>query len=222
MLLYETELRQARAWTAAAAGDLPAARDQLEAAADLGEEIGDLMGAAGALHGLARLGHARDVAGRLSELAAQVDGHLVTARAGYASAVAARDSEALGKVALDFEQMGAMLYAAEASAEAAVLLRRGGQPRDAAAMEQKAARLLARCEGAVTPPVQIITARVRLTPGELDTAVQAAAGRSNKQIASEMQLSVRTVESHLQHVYDKLGISGRRELGDALRDQQSA
>jgi DNA-binding CsgD family transcriptional regulator len=222
MLLYETDLRQARAWTAAAAGDLPAARDQLEAAADLGEEIGDLVGATSALHGLARLGHARDVTGRLSELATHVDGHLVTARAGYASAVADRDSEALRKVASDFEDMGAMLYAAEASAEAAVLLRRSGQSRDAAAVEQKAARLLARCEGAVTPPVQNITARVWLTPGELDTAVQAAAGRSNKQIASEMQLSVRTVESHLQRVYDKLGISGRRELGDALRDQQSA
>jgi DNA-binding CsgD family transcriptional regulator len=222
ILVNEADLLQARAWTAAAAGDLPAARDQLEAAADLGEEIGDLVGAAGALHGLARLGHARDVAGRLSELAAHVDGHLVTARAGYASAVADRDSEALRKVADDFEDMGAMLYAAEASAEAAVLLRRAGQSRDAAAMEHKAARLLARCEGAVTPPVQSITARIWLTPGELDTAVQAAAGRSNKQIASEMQLSVRTVESHLQRVYDKLGISGRRELGDALRDQQSA
>jgi FixJ family two-component response regulator len=104
------------------------------------------------------------------------------------SAVAARDYQALGKVSGDFEDMGAMLYAAEASAEAAVLLRRAGQPRDAAAAEQKAARLLARCEGAATPSVQIITARVRLTPGELDAAMQAAAGRSNKQIASDMQL----------------------------------
>jgi DNA-binding CsgD family transcriptional regulator len=222
MLTYETDLRQARAWTAAAQGNLPAARDQLEAAADLGEQIGDLIGATSALHGLARLGHARDVATRLAELATQVDGDLVTARATYASGVAAGDSEALGKVSGDFEDMGAMLYAAEASAEAAVLLRRAGQPRDSAAAEQKAARLLARCEGAITPPVQIITARVRLTPGELDAAVQAAAGRSNKQIAGDMQLSVRTVESHLQRAYEKLGVSGRHELADALREQPTA
>jgi len=222
MLTYETDLRQARAWTAAAAGDLPAARQQLQAAADLGEQIGDLIGATSALHGLARLGHASDAATRLAALATQVDGDLVTARATYAGAAAARDSQALGKVSGDFEDMGAMLYAAEASAEAAVLLRRVGQARHAAALEQNAVRLLARCEGAATPPVRIITARVRLTPGELDAAVQAAAGRSNKQIASHMQLSVRTVESHLQRAYEKLGVSGRHELADALREQPTA
>ena len=94
--------------------------------------------------------------------------------------------------------------------------------RQAVAAEQQAARLLGRCEGAVTPPVQTMTARVRLTPGELDTAVQAAAGRSNKQIAGDMHLSVRTVESHLQRAYEKLGISGRHELAEALQNQPTA
>jgi DNA-binding CsgD family transcriptional regulator len=63
---------------------------------------------------------------------------------------------------------------------------------------------------------------VRLTPAELDTAVQAAAGRTNKQIAGDMQLSVRTVESHLQRVYEKLGVSRRHELVEALRNQPTA
>jgi DNA-binding NarL/FixJ family response regulator len=119
----------------------------------------------------------------------------------------------------DFEDLGTILYAAEASAEAAVLPRRAGKVRDAAAAVQRAARLLTRCEGAVTPPVRTITARVRLTPGELDNAVQAAVGHSNKQIASDLHLSVRTVESHLQRVYEKLGVSGRHELADALHDR---
>jgi DNA-binding CsgD family transcriptional regulator len=222
VLMNQTEVLQARAWAAAAAGDLPAARQQLEAAADLGEEIGDLIGAVSALHGLARLGHARQVSARLAAVAIQVDGDLVATRAAYASALAARDADVLSKVAGDFEGLGTILYAAEASAEAAVLLRHAGLTRRAAAAEQKAARLLARCEGAATPPVRLITARVRLTPGELDTAVQAAAGRSNKQIAADMQLSVRTVESHLQRAYEKLGISGRHELATALPDQPTA
>ena len=221
-LLHETDLLQARAWAAAAAGDLPGARDQLEAAAGLGEEIGDLIGATSALHGLARLGRARHVAARLATLAAEVDGDLVAARAAYANAIAARDSEALEKVSGDFEVLGANLYAAEARAEAAVLLRRTGRARDAAAVEQKAGRLLARCEGAVTPAVQAITARVYLTPGELDAARQAAAGRSSRQIAADMHLSVRTVESRLQRVYEKLGVCGRRELVGALADRPAA
>jgi DNA-binding CsgD family transcriptional regulator len=89
-------------------------------------------------------------------------------------------------------------------------------------IEHRAARLLSWCEGAVTPVVRTITARSRLTPGELDAAVQAAAGRSNKQIAADSHVSVRTVENHLQRVYEKLGISSRRELADALRDQPAS
>ena len=221
-LYNETDLLQARAWAAVAAGELPAARDQLEAAACLGEQIGDLIGATSALHGLARLGRARHVAVRLAALAGEVDGDLVASRAAYANAIAAQDSEALEKVSGDFEVLGANLYAAEARAEAAVLLRRAGRTRDAAAKEQKAGRLLARCEGAVTPAVQAITARVFLTSGELDAARQAAAGRSSRQIAADMHLSVRTVESRLQKVYEKLGVCGRHELDGALADLSAA
>ena len=216
---FKTDLLLARAWVAAAAGDLPAARARLEEAADFGQEIGHLVGAASALHGLARLGHARQVTSRLDELATQVDGDFVAARAAYANAVAARDGVALREVSDAFEGLGANLYAAEASVEAAVVSLRGGRPRDAAAHEHRAAQLLSSCEGAITPIVKTITARARLTPGELDAAVQAAAGRSNKQIASDSHMSVRTVEGHLQRVYEKLGISSRRELADALRDQ---
>ncbi|MDX6227004.1 MAG: hypothetical protein QOI76_394, partial [Frankiales bacterium] len=217
----EADLLAARAWTALAAGNLPSARDQLERAADFGEKVGDLIGATSALHCLARLGQARHVADRLGRLADEVDGDLVAARAAYTNGVAARNADALNMVSSDFEDLGALLYAAEARAEAAVVLRHAGNVREGAAAERHAARLLAHCEGAATPAVRLIMARVRLTPGELDTAVQAAAGRSNKQIASDMHLSVRTVESHLQRVYEKLGVSGRHELADALPDQQT-
>jgi DNA-binding CsgD family transcriptional regulator len=222
VLPNEADLLQARAAAAFAAGDLPAARRQLEAAADLGQEVGDLIGAARALHGLARLGHASQVAARLGALAEEVDGDLVAARAAYAQALAGRDSKDLAKVSVVFEELGANLYAAEASAEGAVLLRRAGKQREAAAAEQRAMRLLARCEGASTAAVETITARVRLTPGELGAALQAAAGRTNKEIARDMYLSVRTVESHLQRAYEKLGISGRHELAEALRDRPPA
>ncbi len=212
----EIEILRARAWTAAAVGNLPSARSQLETAVGLGEEAGDLVGATSALHDLARLGRAGDVCARLSALASEVDSELVSARAAYANAVAAQDTALLERVSRAFEDMGAMLYAAEARAEAAVALRRAGKPRQATAAERLTAHLLGRCEGATTPAVRSISARAHLTPSELDIARQAAVGHANKQIARDMHLSVRTVESHLLRVYEKLGISRRHELPNAL------
>jgi DNA-binding CsgD family transcriptional regulator len=217
-LMIASDVPRARAWTAAAEGDLARARLQFEAAADLGEEVGDLVGAASAMHDLARIGYARQSAPRLTVLAGHIDGDFARARAGYAEAVADRNSAELIKVGRKFEDLGAILYAAESFADASVLLRRAGMVRAATAEEQKAARLLERCEGASTPPLRSMAARARLTAGELQTAVQASAGYSDKHIAHDRTLSVRTIESQLHRAYRKLGISGRHELAEALRD----
>jgi DNA-binding CsgD family transcriptional regulator len=218
-LMIASDVLRARAWTAAAEGNLSLARLQFEAAADLGEEVGDLVGAASAMHDLARIGCARQAAPRLTVLAGHIDGDFVKARADYAIAVADRNSAELIKVGRQFEDMGALLYAAESFADASVLLRRrAGMARAATAEEQKAARLLERCEGASTPPVRSLAARALLTAGELQTAVQASAGYSDKHIAHDRMLSVRTIESQLHRAYEKLGVSGRRDLAEALRD----
>lgn len=42
------------------------------------------------------------------------------------------------------------------------------------------------------------------------------AGRSNKEIAEQLYLSLRTVENYLHRAYEKLGVSGRAELAAAL------
>jgi DNA-binding NarL/FixJ family response regulator len=101
-------------------------------------------------------------------------------------------------------------------AESAVAWRRIGDPKRGAACQRRAAALVDRCENPSTPALQTIDVRARLSPAERDTAVLAAAGRSNKDIASELCVSVRTVETRLQHVYSKLGVSGRNELASAL------
>jgi DNA-binding NarL/FixJ family response regulator len=46
--------------------------------------------------------------------------------------------------------------------------------------------------------------RSRLTPQERAIAQLAAAGRTNREVAAELLLSLKTVERHLTHVYRKL------------------
>jgi ATP/maltotriose-dependent transcriptional regulator MalT len=51
-----------------------------------------------------------------------------------------------------------------------------------------------------------------LTPQQRAVVERAVAGRTNSQIAAELCLSVKTVESHLTASYAKLGINSRRDL----------
>jgi DNA-binding CsgD family transcriptional regulator len=44
----------------------------------------------------------------------------------------------------------------------------------------------------------------------------AADGRSNREIAQELFLTIRTVEMHLTHAYQKLDIGSRKRLAQAL------
>jgi DNA-binding CsgD family transcriptional regulator len=57
-----------------------------------------------------------------------------------------------------------------------------------------------------------------LTRRELEIARLVADGRSNAQIAAELFVSVRTVTSHLDHAYTKLGIGSRAALAVYVRE----
>jgi len=58
-----------------------------------------------------------------------------------------------------------------------------------------------------------------LTPSQLRIAAMAADGRSNRDIAQALFLSIRTVENQLRQAYLKLDIASRRELADALAER---
>ncbi|MGW0821298.1 LuxR C-terminal-related transcriptional regulator [Streptomyces sp. NPDC002845] len=56
-----------------------------------------------------------------------------------------------------------------------------------------------------------------LSDAERRVAALAASGRSNRQIAEQLYITVSTVEQHLTRVYRKLGVCGRVDLSRTLR-----
>ncbi len=55
-----------------------------------------------------------------------------------------------------------------------------------------------------------------LSPRELDVVRLVAEGRTNQQIADALFVSVRTVETHLAHVFAKLGVTSRTGIVNAI------
>jgi DNA-binding CsgD family transcriptional regulator len=61
----------------------------------------------------------------------------------------------------------------------------------------------------------------RLTAQELAVARLVAVGMSNRQVASELFISIKTVQFHLTHIYAKLGVGSRAELAAQFRDNDT-
>ena len=61
-----------------------------------------------------------------------------------------------------------------------------------------------------------------LTDAEWRVAAAVARGLSNKEIASELNLSLRTVEGHISHILDKKNLSNRVELALHVIDRKQS
>jgi DNA-binding NarL/FixJ family response regulator len=115
--------------------------------------------------------------------------------------------------------MGALLYAAEAVAASAAEYRRRQDNRAAERAAERAHALADRCDRAGTPGLTLAGPAAELTSREREIAALAAEGRSNREIADALVVSVRTVETHLQRAYTKLGVTSRSGLAAVLRSR---
>jgi DNA-binding NarL/FixJ family response regulator len=134
--------------------------------------------------------------------------------------------EALEPLVMPFERAQVELAYGQA-------LRRGGQRRAAAAQLQaardrfaalRAAPFLERSERELRGCGLTPARRSDFDPGKLTAQEQAVArlvavGMSNRQVAAELFVSVKTVQFHLTHIYAKFGIGSRAELAAQFRDQ---
>lgn len=214
--LFETEHELAEAAILAAEGSLPAAAERAAWAAELAavRELWTVVLIAA--HDAARYGGARLVHRLALDTADRVQAPLPAARAAFVVAQAAEDGGGLDAATAAFEELGANLFAAESAAQAARAHRLAGRAAAAAAGHVVSRRLLGACPGAVCPWLLGVTAPDPLTPREQEIAILAAAGRHDAELADELGISIRTVQTHLGRVYMKLGIHSRLELAEAL------
>jgi DNA-binding NarL/FixJ family response regulator len=59
----------------------------------------------------------------------------------------------------------------------------------------------------------------RLTPRERDVAALVARGMTNRQIAADLVLSLRTVDTHVHHILEKLGLASRAQIAVWVTEQ---
>jgi DNA-binding CsgD family transcriptional regulator/Flp pilus assembly protein TadD len=142
--------------------------------------------------------------------------------------------ELLGEAVSVLEGSAARLEHARALLDLGAALRRSGRRAEAREQLAQAMDLAHRCGAAVLvdrahDELARAGARPRrparsgldaLTPSERRVAELAADGKTNKEIAQALFVTLRTVEMHLTNAYRKLGISSRRALDRTLRAER--
>ncbi|WNG93754.1 LuxR family transcriptional regulator [Mycobacterium sp. ITM-2016-00318] len=214
--VFGPQLRIAESWLAAAEGNVSAAIEVALDAARLASDSAQSAIEMLALHDAVRFGD-RSCLDRLADVAAGAGGRLASMIAAHATAVRDRDAAGIFAAAQQFEQIGALLSAADASAQAAVAFEACGDRRRSMESAAAATRLAAECGGIRTPALELAAHPLPLTVREREIANLVAAGLSNKEIADRLVVSVRTVEGHLYRACIKLDISDREDLAAMIR-----
>ena len=179
------------------------------------------------------LGEAERVVGRLSTLSAQQDhpwGLATAKRCEGLVELATRyrpgAADALGEAVSAYERLGLRFDAARtllALGRAQRRHRKWGAARRSLERAEAAFAELSSPGWAEEAKAELARVSARrpqprgeLTPAERRVAELAGDGLTNKEIAQALFVSVHTVEVHLSHVYAKLGIRSRTQLGRAL------
>ena len=140
-----------------------------------------------------------------------------------------RGVELLRESVSELERADESLELAKSLLELGAITRRGGSKADARTPLRRASELARRCGASAiarraSDELQATGVKhtvalggvESLTPSELRVARMASEGRTNRDIAEALFISLRTVETHLTHAYQKLDISSRSQLGPAL------
>ena len=160
-----------------------------------------------------RLGD-RQMGHKLGSLGGRVAGQFAALCSRLAEGMREADSELLLAASKDAEASGNAVFARDAARKAVSCANDAGN-RIALRVAQRAQQSLDDKFGSPKNGLHSLTTST-LTARECEVAVRAAAGTSNRKIAEQMHVSVRTVEGHLYQVYSKLHVASRSELKDVI------
>jgi DNA-binding CsgD family transcriptional regulator/ketosteroid isomerase-like protein len=204
-------------------------------------DVGYLHARAGAAEALLRLGE-RESAGEMARAElADVRVFGAPRALGVASRVAGlaeggeRGIELLYESVASLRGSPALLELAHSLTELGAAVRRAGQRAAAGEPLGEALELAVRCgarrlAARAREELKAVGARPRrewrtgveaLTPSELRIVRLAAEGRTNREIAQELYVTLKTVEGHLSRAYTKLQIKGRGELPGVLEGEKT-
>jgi DNA-binding CsgD family transcriptional regulator len=225
------------------AGDASIARTHLERVADMADRLGvkdpaSVWWVGDYLDALIEVGdtaRAWAVTEAQEELGARLGRRYLlgaTARARGSLDAPARRGEAFDRSVEIFRELGAPFERARSLAARAAWHRDEGRTADADADTRDAVRIFdgvgaagfsARLTRLAPPAVAVASAIDALSPAERRVALAASKGASNKEIGEQLYLSTKTVDSHLQSTFRKLGVRTRtalaaRVLGEDLAD----
>jgi DNA-binding NarL/FixJ family response regulator len=138
------------------------------------------------------------------------------------SAASLRDSPAPLELAHSLTELGAALRRANQRAAAREPLAEALELAAGCGARPLAARARQELTAAGARPRRVWRTGVdALTPSELRIVRLAADGRTNREIAQELYVTLKTVEGHLSRAYTKLGIEGRTELPRVLEGEKT-
>lgn len=154
---------------------------------------------------------------RVTEAAASADAGLLTSIADYVLGLVASSADAKLAAAEKLMKAGLAGYALQLQTLAARDLQQDDAERatDVLRAARRAAQRLGGEYVRITDP---LPRRSVLTAREREVAELAAQGKSNQEVAQTLLLSVRTVENHLHRVFQKLRVTGRAALSEALKN----
>ena len=214
-LFMQTGMAVATGWALTASGCLTDAISIVHAAGEDARKRAEPTYELACLQVAAQWGDTSGAA-RARELANLLSLPLADAVARHTESLVACDGEGLLGASADYRALGDRATAADVAAQASAAFSSNHQRKRSLYAGALAQKLANECGAICTPALRNSTAQP-LTSRQRETIELLAAGLSNKQIAERLTTSVRTVESHIYHAYQRMGVESREELVAMLR-----